>query len=124
MPWFRLDDGFYDNPKVVRAGNPAIGLWVRCATWSARHLTDGHIPTHIIRKLGKPTEAAATTRAGLWIPGLDEYVMPDYLEYNPSSEEVKMRRKRDADRKRDERERAARDPTTGRYTPQHGDPFQ
>ena len=100
MPWFRLDDGFYDNPKVTRAGNAAIGLWVRCATWSARQLTDGHIPTNIVRTLGKPSEAAALTRSGLWTLDGDEYVMPDYLDYNPSANEVKQRRKTDSERRR------------------------
>jgi hypothetical protein len=101
MPWFRLDDGFYDHRKVAHAGNCAIGLWVRCATWSARHLTDGHIPAEIVRTLGKPREIAALTDAGMWVPTGTEYVMPDYLEYNPSAKEVKEKRRADAERKRD-----------------------
>lgn len=100
MPWFRLDDGFYDNPKVARAGNCAIGLWIRCATWSARHLTDGHIPTEIVRALGKPREAHTLEQAGLWILVDDEYLIPDWLEYNRSAREIKETRRADAERKR------------------------
>lgn len=121
MPWFRLEDSFYDNPKVRRAGNAAVGLWVRCATYSARQLTDGRIPAYVVREMGKPTEIAAATRSGLWLPDDEEYVMPDYLEYNPSASHIKQRRKRDAERKREEREKAGRDPVTGRFI---GDPFQ
>jgi hypothetical protein len=100
MPWFRVDDGFYDHPKVRRAGNAAIGLWLRCATYSARHLTDGRIPAEVVRELGRPREAAALVTAGLWQRGSDEYVIPDYLDYNYSAEQVKQRRKNDAERKR------------------------
>jgi hypothetical protein len=92
MPWFRLEDSFYDNPKVTRAGNAAIGLWVRCCTWSARHLTDGHIPTTVMRGFGRPVDAAKLETAGLWILIDDEYLIPDWLEYNPSAAEVKQRR--------------------------------
>ena len=74
---------------------------MRCATWSARQLTDGHIPVDIVRTLGKPSEAAALTRSGLWVPDTDgEYVMPDYLDYNSSALEVKQKRKADAERRR------------------------
>jgi hypothetical protein len=92
MPWFRLEDSFYDNPKVSRAGNAAIGLWVRCATWSARHLTDGHIPVDIMRGFGRPTEAAKLETVGMWTLVEGEYLIPDWLEYNPSAAEVKRRR--------------------------------
>src|SRR5260370_42609765 len=47
MPWFRLDEGFHSHPKVLKAGNEATGLYVRCGTYAAEHLTDGHIPGHI-----------------------------------------------------------------------------
>ena len=56
MPWFKVDDGFYDHPKVLEAGNAAVGLWLRCATWSARQLTDGHVPAAIARGYGTGRE--------------------------------------------------------------------
>jgi hypothetical protein len=108
MPWFRLEDSFYANPKVMAAGNPAIGLWVRSATWSAAQLTDGHIPGHIAASFGSRREADALTTARLWVPVGDEFVIADWLEYQPSALEVKERRKRDAERKRAGRETQAR----------------
>ena len=56
MPWFRLEDSFHANPKVKHAGNPAVGLWVRCGTWSSAYLTDGHIPFGVARDFGSRRE--------------------------------------------------------------------
>ena len=44
MPWFRLEDTFDTNAKVVAVGNEAVGVYIRCGTYAARHLTDGYIP--------------------------------------------------------------------------------
>lgn len=92
MTWFRLEDDFYDNPKVLRAGNAAIGLWVRCACYSARHLTDGYIPADIARRDGRPKEIDALVDSTLWIANGSGFVMPDFLDFNPSKTEVKQRR--------------------------------
>ena len=119
MPWFRLEDGFADNPKVSAAGNAAVGLWIRCATWSARVLTDGRIPVRVARSFGRPAEAQALEQAGLWVLDAGEYVIPDYLDYNPSAAVVKQRRKADAERKRQASGNgygaAEHDPVTGRF---------
>ena len=56
MSWFKLDDTFGAHPKVIHAGNAATGLWVRCATYSAQYLLDGHIPYDVARRYGKPSE--------------------------------------------------------------------
>lgn len=86
--WFRLDDGFHGHPKVRRAGNGAVGLWVRCATYSAQYGLDGAVPTEVAEDYGTGREAAAVTRAALWVPSDDGYRIPDFLEYNPSAAEV------------------------------------
>lgn len=44
MTWFKLDDGFYDHPKVADLPNAAVGLWVKAAVWCSKHLTDGVVP--------------------------------------------------------------------------------
>jgi hypothetical protein len=45
MTWFKIDDSFYDHPKVFDAPDCAVALWTRAGTWSARNLTDGFVPT-------------------------------------------------------------------------------
>ena len=100
MPWFRLEDSFYDNPKVRKAGNAAIGLWVRCATYSARYLTDGYIDASIARQYGSPREIDRLLTAGLWTQNGAGFIMPDYLDYNPSASDVRKRRAEQSESKR------------------------
>ena len=92
MPWFRVDDSFYDHPKVRRAGNTAIGLWIRCAAYAARHTTDGDIPVEIARDYGTRKDIVALITAGLWIDNGDVYMMKDYLDYNPSAAQLRAKR--------------------------------
>lgn len=98
--WFKVDDKFHSHPKVVEAGNAAIGLWVRCASWSAEHLTDGHIPTAIRQQFDRKRTADRLIEVGLWVAEEDGYFITDFLDYNPSAQEVRLRRKIDAERKR------------------------
>jgi hypothetical protein len=98
VSWFRVDDRFYDHPKVLAAGNAAVGLWTRCGTWSSDHLTDGRIPYDVARLKGNKREIDGLLRSTLWVDNGTEYIMPDYLEFNPSSESVKARRAADAER--------------------------
>jgi hypothetical protein len=124
MPWFRLEDSFYNHPKVRRAGNAGAGLWVRCGTWSAAYLTDGHVPLEVAQDFGTRREIAALTAARLWVPVDDELVIADWLDYQPSALEIKERRKRDAERKRRGREAVDRDSATGQWASRRGqDPF-
>jgi hypothetical protein len=100
MAWFRLDDKFHAHPKVMRAGNAAVGLWVRCGTYSAGYGGDGCVPAEIIAKYGDRREVAALVAARLWVPCDDGMLIPDFLQYNPSKAEDDERRRRDAERKR------------------------
>jgi hypothetical protein len=106
MPWFRLEDSFYNHPKISRAGNAATGLWVRCGTYSAQRLTEGHVPADVARTYGRPREIEALLAAQLWVANDDGFLMPDYLEYNPSKEQVlaarRSARERQARRRRTE----------------------
>jgi hypothetical protein len=104
MPWFRIDDTFADHPKVTAAGNAAAGLWVRCGTYSSRFLLDGHVPDEIVRRYGNRREVDKLVASRLWVPADGGYLMPDFLDYNPSAEQVKLDRKRAAEKKRRQRE--------------------
>jgi hypothetical protein len=103
MPWFRIDDTFADHPKVTDAGNAAAGLWVRCGTYSSRFLLDGLVPEQIARRYGGRREIDRLVASRLWLPVDDGYLMPDFLDYNPSAEQVKLERKRAAERQRRQR---------------------
>lgn len=92
MPWFRLDEAFHHHPKVRQAGNAPIGLWVRCGTWSAQYLTDGYITAEVAHDFGSQREIDRLTNTGLWVTNGAGFVIPDYLEYNPSAEQVRAER--------------------------------
>jgi hypothetical protein len=114
MPWFRLDDSFHSHPKVIAAGNEAAGLYVRCGTYAAQHLTDGLIPEDIAvlygacdtgsRRdpgTGKPETLAETlVRTKLWRRARGGWRMRDYLDYNPSREAVDNDRRLNAERQK------------------------
>jgi hypothetical protein len=93
MTWLKLDDGFYDHPKVLQAGNEAVGVFCRGLSYCGKQLTDGFIPKGIARSLGKPKAIAALMAAGLWEEIEGGYQVHDFLDFNPSAAEVKAKQK-------------------------------
>jgi hypothetical protein len=104
MPWFRLDDSFDTHPKVIAAGNEAVGLFVRCGTYCARHLTDGFIPEDVALLYGAPELVETLVRTKLWRRTRGGYRMRDYLAYNPSAQTVDKERAQKAERQKRWRE--------------------
>ena len=92
MVWFRLDDGWHNHPKVVRAGNAGAGLWARCADYSSDNLLDGFVPAVIAQQYGTAREIKRVTEAQLWLPAEGGFRIRDFLEYNPSAEQVRADR--------------------------------
>jgi hypothetical protein len=95
MAWGRIDDTFYDHPKVDELGRyrlPCVGLYVLGLSWSNRFLTDGHIPFDRVKRLGG-TKALAErlVRVGLWDLLVDGYRIHDFLDYNDSADAVRKR---------------------------------
>jgi hypothetical protein len=96
MAWVKIDDQFADHPKIIAVGPLAAWLYVCGLTYCGRYLTDGFIPEGQTRKLAdveNPSELVAKLVAtGLWVATEDGYIVHDYLEYNPTAEEVKATR--------------------------------
>jgi len=109
MPWVKIDDQFHSNPKVVAAGSDAISLYIVALSWCGGYLTDGFIPTAQVRRLALcddyETAAQRLVDVGLWHRVDGGYEVNDYLEYNPSGEEIKAKRKAAAERQAAWRER-------------------
>lgn len=115
MPFFVVDDGAHSHPKMMRATNAAVGLWVRVGSYVAQHLTDGHVPGVVAKSYGSAPQVKKLLAVGLWHEhGHDcprcppvrtgDYYMHDYRESgNPSRAEVLARRKRAADKKAKQR---------------------
>lgn len=108
MPWFKVDDTLAFHAKIVAAGNAAVGLWVRAGAWSAQQLTDGFIPDHIVKALGRVTEASQLVSNNLWSRVDGGYLMHDFHDYNPSRAEVEKDREDARQRMRRVREERSR----------------
>jgi len=100
MSWARLDDGFIDHPKMVGLRLELVGLWARGLGYCGRHLTDGAIRRAVLPQLtGLSLSRAARladelVKAGLWENAGSDYLVHDYLDWNPSRREVLEERER------------------------------
>lgn len=121
MPWFRIDDKAHSHPKLIKAGNAALGLWLRCGSYAAQHLTDGIVPGVVAELYGTKPQAAKLVKAGLWHehghccpdgcpdPKPGDYAFHDFLEdgRNTSRARHEAERKNARDRQAKHREAQA-----------------
>lgn len=114
MAWFAIDDGFDTHPKVRKAGNAAIGLFVRLGSHAAKHLTEGHLDGAVVRDYGTPATIRKLIAVGMLhemghgcrnCPPVPEgsFYIHDYLDYNKSRGQVQAAR--EAARKRQQKGR-------------------
>lgn len=92
MVWFRVDDNLSDHPKVLTAGNAAMGLWVRAGAWSMKHLTDGYVPGAVVALLGTAKEAQSLVTSGLWLVADGGYRFHAWEGRQPTKDAVEDRR--------------------------------
>lgn len=103
MSWFKIDDGFHCHTKIMEAGTPAVGLYVRCGSWAAQQASDGRVPKSIAKSYGTARMIKALLEVGLWhveghdcksCPEVDakSYLIHDYLEFNPSRVAIQKER--------------------------------
>lgn len=120
MPWFKIDDKAHSHPKFLRAGNAALGLWLRCGSYSAQHITEGHVPAVVAQLYGSAPQAAKLVKAGLWHehghgcsrcpdPPAGDYMIHDFLEdgRNTSRAKHEAEKKKARDRQAKHREEQA-----------------
>ncbi|MSS45305.1 hypothetical protein FYJ43_04435 [Cutibacterium sp. WCA-380-WT-3A] len=94
MSWFKVDDTFPLNPKVLACPLEALGLWVTAGAWCAQQLTDGYVPKAVLPMLrSNEANASILLQAGLWERVEGGYQFHDWNEYQPSSSAVRERRK-------------------------------
>jgi hypothetical protein len=98
MSWFKVDDRFTFHPKVLAAGNEAVGAWVRLGSWCSAHLTDGRVPRAIALSICSETVLQRLINAKIVRKQRRNYELCNYHEYNPSKEEVEANRAATADR--------------------------
>lgn len=95
MSWVKLDDQFFFNSKIVRAGRDARDLYIAGLAYCAGQLTDGFIPSEALPLLAVMAGVANVQQNSsklldvkLWESAYGGYAIHDYLNYNPSKEEV------------------------------------
>ncbi len=107
MTWGKVDDNLAFHPKVIAAGNEAMGLWVRSLSWSSQQLTDGIIPDAIISALHGEAAAHILVAAGLWHEVDGGYEFNDWVDYQPTREQVLAERLATRERSRAARAKAS-----------------
>lgn len=99
MPWVKLDDKFWGNPQVIKVGNEAAGAFARMLSYCGDNLTDGLVPGETAAFITKPKVLLKLADFGFIKPKGDDWVIPCFLDFNPSREKIEAKREADRERK-------------------------
>ena len=94
VSWAKLDDGFWMHPKVVMAGNEAVGIFARCLSYCGAYLTDGRVPEPVALSIAggkRPLDNVVSVGLLDRLESGDLYVR-DYAHYNPLRDEIEAKR--------------------------------
>lgn len=92
MSFVRLDDRIAFHPKVIAAGDEAIGLWVRMIAYACAHYTDGFISDEQLRNFpAKKATVERLLRARLLDRVRGGVTIHDFHDWNQSSEQQRAR---------------------------------
>lgn len=110
MPWFKVDDTLHSHPKTRKAGLESIGLWSVAGSYSMAYKTDGFVPDWFVASWPKGRKLAdLLVKACKWEIGEKDgeagWYFHDWLDYQPSSDEIEADREAARDRQRRHRER-------------------
>lgn len=96
MAWARIDDKFHSHPTLMVAGLDATGLFARAISYCADYLTDGFVPRPWADAQGGRKPVQKLIDGGLFLEVEDGLVIKDYLDWNPTREDVRALRGKDA----------------------------
>jgi len=97
MAWLKLDDQIFYNRKVAQCDTETKMLYIVGLTYCANQLTDGFIPEATLPLLAgmagidwqiAKQSASKLLDVCLWFATDNGWQIPDYLDYNPSKEQV------------------------------------
>ncbi len=95
MTWAKLDDTFIDDPHLLALPRGVRLLYVESIVWSCKHLTDGHLPAHVISRFTDEQELTKAidllVEANLWARTDAGLEIVGFLDSQPSKEKVKER---------------------------------
>lgn len=97
----KLDDGFWSNPKIMALGNEAAGVYTRMLSYCGQHLTDGHVADEVAKLIcSKGGVFDKLKDSGLIERNGAGWIVSDFLEFNPSREQVENERRSSRERMR------------------------
>lgn len=110
----QLDANYYDDPKIIDAGEKAELLYIRCLAFCKKNwqadgfITDGQLTRSVAAGLTTvPARAKRLVEVGLLERDTDDlfgngkgYRVVAWLKRNPSAAEIEQNRRADSDRKR------------------------
>lgn len=110
MAFFLVDDTAHAHPKFKRAGDDALGMWVRAGSHCRAYKSEGFIPLWwVTEQRGGTKKAAQLVDAGLWIPceseGEQGYRFHDWHHIHDSADETERQREAGRERQRRRRQR-------------------
>ena len=113
MTWTKLDDGFWRNPKIARLDPYEFRLYVVMLNWCCDQLTDGHFRhSDVARILHHDRRTTVRLLESLCNYGAIhvaeetqdvQYCFPDFLDFQPSKDDVTARQKAWRNQKRKQR---------------------
>jgi hypothetical protein len=98
MTWVRLDDSMIEHPKVAALSDAALRTHLGGLCYCGRVMSDGFIPQRIGAGIAPPEILAelerpqVPNRAPLWEKTTGGWLIHDYLDYNPSREQIEGER--------------------------------
>lgn len=131
--WIKLDAAMLDHPKWVRAlrlgGDAALHLWLQLTMWSARHLTDGVIPSDVASAIPGPRGVMTMRKAWQALAEASlierqsngDWLIHDYLDHQRSRTEVMAGLERKAQHQRNQRATRRVDVHAERVRPKRAD---
>lgn len=102
MDWCRLSTRYYFDGAILRAGEPAEVLFLRCLAYSGSEETGGRVPKHVLPLLTPSKTRARLTallREQLLVEDGDDVVIRSWSRHQEALDAESDRRRRDRERK-------------------------
>jgi hypothetical protein len=93
MAWAKLDDGFWSDPDVIAVGNECAGVFARMLSYCGAHLTNGFVPEATAKFISRRPALNKLAAHGFIEQIEDGWLIPKFLDFNPSRQEVEEKRK-------------------------------
>ena len=88
MTWVKLDDAFFDHPKIIGLSDAAQLAFLQALCYANRNLTDGFVPFKKAKEIAGRSKALAELVPTLWETCEGGFLIHDFLEYQPSRAKV------------------------------------